>query len=1022
MDFESNFAKLLVNDLEQGLYGDGEDFAKGITRHYMSSLSLNAPAGIPLTMPSPLAAGAPVPVGPSNSITNLSREKVFYNTIRAYFVGKEITQGKIQIRSLAQDVQSAIKTYNKLSTDVKNLQIQVQQLDDRLEQLRADLKAIKPELKKFIQSKKDILKEIFNEINALGDRAKQLSARGIAQDFNYSTLIEKEVADLKSLLDLKIEPSLNYLDIEETFQTLLRYAAKSKTTLTKYKNTFTKEANLTVYISKKVKTAVDEIMRLLNGFIQPEKFKSLWNELLYVPGAGRIAKIMLKIVNDNVYIKEKKKQLLIKLESTKQSVRAQLDKKLDDLQAKLQKVVEDTLAKIRRERQLNKKTKAKERRRQVRRIKLIITKVKNTIRKIRRYLAHCDMVVKSIQSIFTKLFRIYATLKESISNSKETVDKIVRKYKEITEGIEESFSPEARAARRQALTDFKKTTTVANLEANVSKMLSATGDTSPVVSLLMQEIQSLYKLNPTQLAAFFRQRSDKAIAVARDIESILTYDIPRVKKLIRMNPNDVWYDFQMQQLQELEDDYNDPTGGAKGVVRMVVRGEPDKHMTYLRLIRSCRVINDKLTELQYIIDNLVEQKTAELLNAGKEQSYLETYVNELLDVDGRAKKIRNKKRKKEFDIAKAREKVAKFRKLAKEARLAYSIVANAPRVFIGLVQNTEAPITQNEADVRSLINNFLELQVERGKIPPERKDSFMTKYNRQIDDLKAYEQIYIFFKTLIKESKDTTIKEEIKKAYEKRIVAKAKGIQTRGEDALNRLITLFEDTTKSPSIIEIAALPSQLFADADAMYAIVRAEKAAFGRLRTKIKGLSSFIPNNTGDPILLFIRRQLDKGSNLIITLLDGVAKFFKKIVEFIEDRIVLPVTNFLKDVLSREEEKLQEDAVNYTQSKVDAKVNLDAKIMSLVFGLAGKLFWIGNSWTNPVGTKFIVTNVGRFSPQMQALSENGAQGYADELAWGFDTQLSRMSGIAIPPSGTGILPFTWRGYLSKQDYIIGY
>lgn len=146
--------KKLLNDLEQGVYANADDFAAGITKHYMSSLSLNAPLGIPPQMPSPLAAGALVPVGPGNSITNKTREKIFYNTLRVYFVGKELSQGKVRIQSLSQDIQGAIGTYNKLTSEVQDLQIQIQNLDDQFREIRETIQSIVPEFKKFIATKK----------------------------------------------------------------------------------------------------------------------------------------------------------------------------------------------------------------------------------------------------------------------------------------------------------------------------------------------------------------------------------------------------------------------------------------------------------------------------------------------------------------------------------------------------------------------------------------------------------------------------------------------------------------------------------------------------------------------------------------------------------------------------------------------------------------------------------------------------------------------------------------------------
>jgi len=1019
MDFQEIFTKKLANDLEQGVYANADDFAAGITKHYMSSLSLNAPNGIPLTMPSPLAAGTPVPVGPGNSITNKTRERIFYNTVRVYFVGKEISQGKLRIQSLSQDIQSAITTYNKLTSEIQDLQIQIQNLDDQLREIREKIQSIVPEFKKFINTKKEIIKSALDEVKTLGDRFRQLSAQNLS-DFNFNEVMAQEIADLQSLLSLKVEPSLNIASIEETFQTLTSFARSSRNIVNKYKNTFTREANFKTYVSKKIRAVVNEFMKILNGFINPEKFIGYWKELIYVPGGRVIGNTMLQIIENNKKLKELKKKLLAKVEAKKISVRAQLDKKLDDLKNRLADTIKRVQSKIAKEKELNGRTKRKERLAAGRKVRETAKRVKAKAKKIRRAIRHYRLILDTIQTIFTKLFTIYTTIKQAIQQAIDTVADVKEKYGEIKSSIEESISAAAKEARQQALNAFKRNTTLLNADTSTAQLLESVGDSTPIVRQIMEQVQNLYKLNPPQVAAFLRRGGEKVMLVTKSVETILAVDIPRLKKLLSIKPNDPYYQQLMQEVDRITEDYNSVEGGAVGVAS-IVRGDVDRHMTYLRLIRSCRVINNKIDEAEVTVQRLISDKEEELIAVVQEQQYLDEYINTLLDTNPTAKRIRNKKRKNEFNIAKAKEKLNKFRKLAKEARLAYQLVVNAPRVFVGLVQNTDAPITQNEAGVRQLVNTFLELQLERGKITRDQKQADIKKFNAKVADLKAYEQIFLFFKRIIEECKETGLVAQIKKIYEEKVVAKGNAIQGAATGVFENLMEILDGARSKPTLQELAAIPGQLKAQGDLAYSIIRAEKAAFKRLRVKAAGLGSFIPQDTRDPGLLYLRYKLSKVSDLILPIIDGIGLFFKKIVELIED-LLDPVIAYIKGEAAKQKEKLEQDVAAYAKAKADSRINLDAKIMSFIFGLAGRLFWTGISWTNQYGTKFIVTNVGRFYPQMQALSENGAQGYAEELGEGFNRQLERMSGIAIPPLSTGIAPFTWRGYLSKQDYVIGY
>ena len=132
LSFKEQFAQGLIGDLEGGRYGNATDFATGITGHYVRSLSFNMPAGIPPTLPAPAFQGQPAPVGPAVPITTRTRERLFYNTIKTYYLGKEIASGKIQVRTLIEDTNAAIRAFKRAAERVRQLQEEVQDLDDKI--------------------------------------------------------------------------------------------------------------------------------------------------------------------------------------------------------------------------------------------------------------------------------------------------------------------------------------------------------------------------------------------------------------------------------------------------------------------------------------------------------------------------------------------------------------------------------------------------------------------------------------------------------------------------------------------------------------------------------------------------------------------------------------------------------------------------------------------------------------------------------------------------------------------------
>jgi hypothetical protein len=223
---------------------------------------------------------------------------------------------------------------------------------------------------------------------------------------------------------------------------------------------------------------------------------------------------------------------------------------------------------------------------------------------------------------------------------------------------------------------------------------------------------------------------------------------------------------------------------------------------------------------------------------------------------------------------------------------------------------------------------------------------------------------------------------------------------------------MVDGVTQTPSLKQITSIPTDIFNKINVGTAIIRAEEKAFKKLKGRVTSLSAFIPEATQDPVLIFIRNKIDKASSLILLLLNAISKFARTIKTVISD-LMEPVINFVKKTLNEERTKITDREIERQRVLLENKTNLDGKIMSTMFGIAARLFWTGATWTNPAGTKFIVLNIGKFSPTMRALNENGSQGYGDELAKGFNSQLQKMSGLAVPLPSTGIVPFSWKGYV---------
>jgi hypothetical protein len=995
LSFREQFAQGIIGDLENGRYGSAVDFATGITGHYMRSLSFNIPAAIPPTLPSPAQSGAPAPVGPAVPISTRTRERLFYNTIKTYYLGKEIASGKVQVRTLIEDVNLAIRSYKKAVDKIRSIQQQIQDLDDKIVALQQDLKSIKPELKKFIESKKNIIKSVIDEVSTIGERFQQADPT-----FDFKTLFQQELNDLLFFKNLKIQPSLNPLEIKATFVELIGLLNKAIGIGNKYKNTFTKEANLKAYIAKKVRTAITEIVTILNAFLSPEQYISYWKEFLYVPNGKRIATIILRIIDNNVFLKEKKRKLYADLERWKAEAQAKLSKKIDELQGKLEERVEALKNNL-----ILKNKRSKERVKLGKKLKQTVADIKNKIKQLRRVLKHTQLVYKGIIALAQNVLKIYTEIKNNIQKTKDLVALIKEKYTDIKTAADESKSPEARQRVKQAKDIFNESFSIENVAAIEDFGSDATG-ALPIVSEILAAIEKAFQLDQRQIKAFVRIPSKSVLKHISDVDRILTKDIPRLIQLFKLDPTDPNYDARLRAIENQT--------AVEGVATIVGLGDGENtHKGYLFLVSKLRTATARIQELQLKVEAKLQLTKSELTEQSAEQDAVLDYVNTFIETNPKIKKVANKKREKESEIAEIKEKVYKLKKVAEYAKLAFRLLTDGYEVIKAVTTSPTKPISSSESSLRRFIQNFFKWQMMRGKLTAVDAESQRQQADIKIRDLAVYETLFAFLQEFVKSikvAKDKGAKglmQEFKEKLGEKWESLEDGIKAQFETLLGII-----DGDQPLTLESLLRIPDALFYQTNVITSLVRAQSSKIRRFRRKIEQLPESIPQDTKDPFLLWIRKQLKKPNDIVLLFVRIVKTMFKKVTEFMEPYIS-PVVDYIKDEIDEVKVKIQERARERAEKKLESKVNADAKVMSFMFNLAGKLYWLGASWTSPVGTKYIVTSVGKFFPIMKANNVDGAEGIGREMAAGFDNQLRLMQGIAIPNPSYAIPPFPWTGYL---------
>lgn len=1008
MDFEQYFSERLAFDLDNNRYNDAESFAQGITRHYMAGLALHAPYPVPPTMPAPALLGNPAPVGPAISINNYSgRRRVFYNTVRAYFVAKEIARGDFKVQSLAKDIQNTITLYKKASLEYDSVQRQLQDLDDRIAANLKDLKEVIPSINQFFRSKKELFKQLKTEMESFKGNFDNLRNTGLA-DFDFQTIMAEELADIQTLTNLKLEMKVEFEDMKALFDQIIAIYRKVTLTGKKYQNTFSREATLKLYFSRKIKAVLNEVLQMISGFFKPERYIAFWRELIFVPSSKRIATVMLRIINNNAILKETKKKLTIKIQNISNAVMGWLNRKIQQLQDALEEAAADLAGWTTKQfNLLREELKSHE--------KLVNAAkwVDRQVKRIGKAIAHYVRVAQKLIDIVFKIQNIGVDIIYSVNKTKEFIGTIKQRYAETINAFEETFTKETQDVRQKLFSSYKQALSVEKIGVDTKQLLASLQTQTPAIEAVISQLTVVERLTQPQISAWLRQRGSRVQFIINQMESILDVDIPALRSMLKLKPNDPNY---REKLRAIED-----RSELEGVQSIATKEKP--HKTYIYLVKKLREAGLKLKEVQQELIVATENQQKQLNEViNKPKDAVIEYIDQLLEKNPKIKKAREKKRQAEGNAGDLKAKVAKVKKIATETQIAVSLVTNTTEVTRDIITGGfQSPVTRNQGKIRSIVQNYYDWEILRGKKTPQQKAAFIRKYEVELADLRAYEKIVSFGLEVAREARANNFVKEFRDYLKDKIITVESGMQ----NTVEALITFIEETTSPESISyqdipKLARIPTELFERADITTGILAAERAAFRKLKRRVKNIGSFIPKETTDPTLRFIKRSLQKGSSWILTIMDAISKFFIKLTKLLRD-LLDPVLEWLNITAKEEAEDLQEQEANRAQKLAAQKLNPDARIMSFMFATAAKLFWTGATWTDiATGTRYVVTSLGKFRPRMMALNENGAQGFAEELAYAFSNQLMTMKGLVIPNTSLGIAPFRFYGYRSKEDWVL--
>jgi len=274
VNFEIDFIQPLLKDLENGKFANVQEYAEGLTKYYMRTISKGAPVGIPPTLPSPTTVGVVVPVGTGPSdvfgkpFVEGSRVR-FLNTIDQYYTAREIVLSKENLeakrRALEGIIRQAEYQTKLLQSSIRRVSELKKQIAEIPQSIKDTIEGIKEMFNAFLQQllrvREDVLGFDFEELQQLGE------------DFSIEEEFKTRFPDEAAIIDSLI--NIDFGNIRQTVTTIQkageyfnRINANTQQSIKAFQE-FDQEQQKQ-YVQRRLQQSVTKIVRLANGLLVPE--------------------------------------------------------------------------------------------------------------------------------------------------------------------------------------------------------------------------------------------------------------------------------------------------------------------------------------------------------------------------------------------------------------------------------------------------------------------------------------------------------------------------------------------------------------------------------------------------------------------------------------------------------------------------------------------------------------------------------------------------------------------------------
>jgi uncharacterized coiled-coil DUF342 family protein len=322
INFEATFVQPVLAELDAGRIKNASDWARVITRYYVNTIKTGAPTGIPFTLPSPAALGAPYPIGNTFYNTIDAKSRLMENIIKAYFLTEEIKIQRSGIKGLLQTIKQLLQKGKELKRQIKSTVDQIKQVKKELQELPATLSELYASITEEIQTK-------IQQVTELGTSIDNFILQ--TNDPSLRNLFANEIYLIDTIKNFKFDFSL------QTLQKITMLTTSTDTAVTQLGDRFRNEQALKAYATQTLTTIVKDLFQLVNTAVSPAQYISVYSQLASTNSRARLIYEMLKRIE---FFEKKLQPKLIKLEKKLQDKKDQLEKRVNNKIEELKKDVQ----------------------------------------------------------------------------------------------------------------------------------------------------------------------------------------------------------------------------------------------------------------------------------------------------------------------------------------------------------------------------------------------------------------------------------------------------------------------------------------------------------------------------------------------------------------------------------------------------------------------------------------------------------------------------------------------------------